>query len=543
MRRRIIAFVGAIVVVVAGAMVMVMRPAYAVMACTVDYKILREWSNGYWAELTLTNLGAPSTSWYLRFRIAGSGQIITMGNDQLPPGYRLGSGEMYPITILRPPEGETLPTGGSVTVRFGGQYRDENLEPVDYTFNELPCNVDLPSGSPPRSSPPPSTPAPGAMPPSVALTSPLVNDYHPAGATIPIRASATAAAGRRIERVEFRAGTTLLGVDTTAPYGWDWRGVQPTGGTRIYATAVDDAGDRATAEVRGIRVLSPPPPGTAPALKVSGDHIVTVERNPRAWRPRGIVRSTVAAACGVPVAWDGPVDDAAVRALRARGVNAVRMVLGDECWGLSEGDPVARRAHRVAYTDAAVAYAQRLLRSGITPILSVRPTTGLSATSLWLSMAERLGGDNAVVLDVTNPLAPPVGTTDPAIAWDCWQNGGPTCVELGFPPQGPQEVIRVLRIWGSFNVVLAGGLDAGNDLSRWLAHRPADPAGHNVGAAFVVHDRSACATPACFEATLLPLAAQVPVVATDVSAGATAPGFVPRTVAWLDRHGIGHLCR
>ena len=90
---------------------------------------------------------------------------------------------------------------------------------------------------------------------------------------------------------------------------------------------------------------------------------------------------------------------------------------------------------------------------------------------------------------------------------------------------------------------LAAGIDGGNDLRRWLEYRPADPDGRSVAAAWRVDDRSACATPACWRSTLLPVAAQVPLVATDVSAGSGAPTFVPRTVAWLDQHGIGHLRR
>ncbi|WP_158629879.1 cellulose binding domain-containing protein [Micromonospora chalcea] len=68
MRRRIFALATAAAVVVGGAMTMALRPAYAATACTVDYTITREWSSGFWAELTVTNLGAPVTDWWLRFR-------------------------------------------------------------------------------------------------------------------------------------------------------------------------------------------------------------------------------------------------------------------------------------------------------------------------------------------------------------------------------------------------------------------------------------------------------------------------------------------
>jgi hypothetical protein len=372
----------------------------------------------------------------------------------------------------------------------------------------------------------------------VALTSPLHNDIFAAPGTIPIRAGATASAGRRVDRVEFRERGTLLAVDTAAPYAFDWRGVPPKNGTRITATVYDSSGGTATAEVRGVRVLPPAAPGAAPPLKVSGSRIVTVERDSRAYRPRGIVRSAAEAACGSgPIAWDGPVDDAAVRALRARGVTAVRMELDDSCW---EG--LTAREDRNAYVTDAGVYADRLIRHGITPIVAVRMTAD-TGSGFWGAMAQRFGDDNAVVFDLTSALALAVGTTDPAVAWTCWRDGRPDCGAFSYPGMGVQERIRVLRSRGAFNVVVAGGLDGGNDVSRWLAYRPADPNGRNVAAAWRVGNRSACATPACWEATLLPLAAQVPVVATEVAADASAPAFVPRTVSWLDSHGIGHLRR
>ena len=115
------------------------------------------------------------------------------------------------------------------------------------------------------------------------------------------------------------------------------------------------------------------------------------------------------------------------------------------------------------------------------------------------------------------------GGTDPAAVWTCWRDGGPACLDAGLPNFGVQEQIRLLRVQGSFNLVLAAGVDGGNDLRRWLEYRPADPDGRSVAAAWRVDDRSACATPTCWQSTLLPVAAQVPLVATDVSAGPAAP--------------------
>ncbi|MFJ1538856.1 Ig-like domain-containing protein [Micromonospora chalcea] len=543
MRRRIFALATAAAVVVGGATTMVLRPAYAAAACTVDYTITREWSSGFWAELTVTNLGSPVTDWWLRFRQA-NGQTITMGLDRLPDGYTLGSGELYPMTMLRPPAGSTLPTGASVTVRFGGNYRGADPEPVDWVLSGQPCDGDVagPTGSsPPAAS---GSPLPSPLPggPSVALTSPLPNDFFAAPGVIPIRAEATAAPGRRIERVEFRERGTLLAVDTTAPYAFDWRGVPPNSGTRVTATAYDSSGTQATAEVRGVRVLPPQAPGAAPALKAFGNRILTVAAASRPYRPRGIIRSVAPGECAWgPIRWDGPVDDASVGALRARGVNAVRIVLSDACY-VYTGSPTDRQ-NRVGYLDEAARYVDRLVLAGITPIVSLRQSDILATRSFWRAAAEVFGDDNAVVFDISPYDFPAAGGTDPAAVWTCWRDGGSECVGAGLPNFGVQEQIRLLRVQGSFNLVLAAGIDGGNDLRRWLEYRPADPDGRSVAAAWRVDDRSACATPACWRSMLLPVAAQVPLVATDVSAGSGAPTFVLRTVTWLDQHGIGHLRR
>ncbi|MEH1127785.1 Ig-like domain-containing protein [Micromonospora sp. CPCC 206061] len=510
MRRRIIALAVSMTIVAAGALTMVLRPAYAATACTVEYKILREWSLGWTAEMTLTNLGPPATDWRLRWRLPAYSQRFVPDLEPLPPGYTIIAGTHTPNDpVLIPPAGHTLPTGGSVTVRWGGHHSGENPPPTNYSFNSQPCNTDGSTPSPTISSPPPGHPDP--TPPSVTMTSPQPDDFFAAPATIPIRVDATAAPGRHITRVEFKNRGVLLNVDTAPPYAFDWRGVPENGGTRISATAFDNTGAATAREAIGVRVIPPPAPGEARSLHVTGARIVTVERDPRPFRARGVARSTVEAGCPPSAGfWDGSVDDASVRALRARGVNTVRMVLSDACWPSSGHTAVQDRD---AYLAEVAAYARRLIRHGITPIVAPRATTAANLTSFWLHAARVFRDDNAVVFDLV------VGVLRPET----------------------QYLVDQIRRYGAFNVILVGGLDDSNDLSGWLAHRPTDRAGRSLAAAWQVDNNSACATPACWRTVLLPLAAQVPVVATDVSAGASASRFVPHTVDWLSRHGIGHV--
>lgn len=79
--------------------------------------------------------------------------------------------------------------------------------------------------------------------PEVTLTAPAEGAQLPAG-DITLTADATDSDGT-IATVEFYAGATLLGEDTTAPYSYTWTGAAD-GCYRITARALDDLGGEAT---------------------------------------------------------------------------------------------------------------------------------------------------------------------------------------------------------------------------------------------------------------------------------------------------------
>ncbi len=76
-----------------------------------------------------------------------------------------------------------------------------------------------------------------SVPPSVTITSPADGATLPTGDVI-IDAIATDSDGM-VDRVEFYAGTTYLGVDATSPYSFTWNGVSD-GCYTIIAKAIDD---------------------------------------------------------------------------------------------------------------------------------------------------------------------------------------------------------------------------------------------------------------------------------------------------------------
>ena len=106
----------------------------------------------------------------------------------------------------------------------------------------------------------PSAPAPTSpttttnKPPIVELTSPWNGVTYKAGATIVLAADA-ADSGGTVTKVDFYAGSTLVGSDTTRPYSVYWRNVK-AGVYTLKAVARDNGGLSTTSATRTVTVGS-----------------------------------------------------------------------------------------------------------------------------------------------------------------------------------------------------------------------------------------------------------------------------------------------
>jgi uncharacterized protein (DUF2141 family) len=87
------------------------------------------------------------------------------------------------------------------------------------------------------------TPA-SLVPPTVSLTSPANGATYTAPASIPLAANASDSDGT-VTQVQFFAGSTLLGTDTSSPYGLTWSSV-PAGSYTLTAVATDNDGQTTT---------------------------------------------------------------------------------------------------------------------------------------------------------------------------------------------------------------------------------------------------------------------------------------------------------
>ncbi|HZF16407.1 MAG TPA: TIGR03118 family protein [Steroidobacteraceae bacterium] len=108
---------------------------------------------------------------------------------------------------------------------------------------------------------------PDIVAPTVALTAPAAGNV-----TGTVAVSATAADDTGVTQVEFFAGTTSLGVDTTAPYSVDWNTTASANGVfSLTAVAKDAAGNTTTSAVVSVTVanVAPPPDVTPPTVALT----------------------------------------------------------------------------------------------------------------------------------------------------------------------------------------------------------------------------------------------------------------------------------
>ncbi|MFE3857948.1 cellulase family glycosylhydrolase [Streptomyces griseorubiginosus] len=306
-----------------------------------------------------------------------------------------------------------------------------------------------------------------------------------------------------------------------------------------------------------------PPPGpgdgTPPALRVSGNKLVDAGGTTR--RLLGVNRSGGEFMCvqgrGI---FDGPVDDASVKAIADWKANTVRIPLNEECWlGLANINPAYAGAN---YINAVKDLVAKVKTHGMTPVVELHWTygqyTGNSAgctdvhascqkpmpdmqytPSFWASVANTFKSDPTVVLDLFNEPYPDRATTTTTQAWQCWRDGG-SCPGIGYEVAGMQDLVDSVRGTGATNLILAGGITWSNDLSQWLTYKPTDPAG-NLAAAWHVYNFNACSNESCWNSTLAPVAAQVPLVAGEIGENTCSHGFIDQVMKWFDARGLSYL--
>jgi hypothetical protein len=517
-------------------------PADAAAGCQVTYTKTNEWNTGpgqggFGANLTVQNLGDPLTSWTLRFSFPASQQITLNGWGAT------WSQSGPDVTGTSLSWNGNLGTSASTQIGFNGTWSGSNPNPTSFSLNGVTCTG--------------STAPPGNQPPRVSITSPGPGATFNAPATITVNATATDPDGT-VARVDFSLGS-MTASDTAAPYSATFGNVA-AGTYAVSARATDNQGAIGVLDPFTVTVNGPSGGGSAPALRVSGNRIVTAAGTP--YRLLGVNRSGGEFACiqgnGM---WDGPMDQASITAIRSWKVRTVRVPLNEECW-LGTNSVPSTGASGATYQQNVRTYVNLLISNGITPLIEMHwnfgqyggagagcseaiarcqkpmPDAGL-APQFWTSVANTFKGNDAVVFDLFNEPFPDIPANNTTAGWTCFRDGG-TCPGIGYQVAGFQSLVNAVRATGATNIIMIGGLTWSNNIAQWLQFKPTDPL-NNLAAFAHVYNFNACISSSCWDSQWAPVAAQVPLTISEIGENDCNHSFVDQVMTWADSHNVGYL--
>ncbi|MBU2664109.1 cellulose binding domain-containing protein [Actinoplanes bogorensis] len=136
--------------VTGGVAVLTAAPASAAAGCRVGYAVSSSWPGGFGANVTITNLGDPLSSWTLVWTY-GNGQTVTQAwNTSLTQ-----SGST--VTARNVSWNGALATNGTASFGFNGSASGTNSVPTAFTLNGTACTGTITPTTPPATTPPPST--------------------------------------------------------------------------------------------------------------------------------------------------------------------------------------------------------------------------------------------------------------------------------------------------------------------------------------------------------------------------------------------------
>jgi endoglucanase len=274
---------------------------------------------------------------------------------------------------------------------------------------------------------------------------------------------------------------------------------------------------------------------------------------------------------------DDPADAAADAAsIAVWDANAVRIPLNEDCWLGLNGEPAYRPNSdtqgqaQAAYRQTIETYVADLNADGIYAILDLhwsapgsvvadgqRSMPDDHSAAFWTSVAGTFEGDRAVVFDVFNePFSPADDGSEYSaypVSWSCWLNGGCTVPDAAdgdapvsgqtYTAVGMQTLVNAIRASGATQPIMVGGLSYANDLSGWLANEPSDPDGQ-LAASLHVYEGESCDDVSCWDSTVAPVAAQVPVVTGEFDQDECPVGaddWDGTFMDWADQTGVSYL--
>jgi endoglucanase len=544
--RRILSGLAALALSAAGlgASALTATPANAATGCSVSYTVPSQWNTGFTANIVITNLGSPLTSWNLGYSYSGN-QTLQSGWN----GTWTQSGAN--VTVANASWNGSVATSGTVTIGANFNYSGTNTSPTTFTLNGVTCTGGVTG----------TTGSIVASPTTLSVTQGSTGTFG-----LSLSAALSANVAVTTTRTSGDSGLTVTGGGTLTFTSSNFATAQTvtvsadsssTGSATFTAAA---AGYPSAAITVTETSSGGGGGGAAPQLHVSGNKLLNASGQQVILR--GVDRSGTEYACvqGTGI-FDGEVDQAAVTAMLSWKVNAVRVPLNEACWN---AESYVNSAYAgTNYINAIKSYVSLLNSNGLVAILDLHwtdgtytgPSAGCSsaqatcqkpmpdaaqAIPFWTSVANTFKGNDAVIFDLFNePYASRADNNNSAEGWQCWATGSP-CTGISYPVAGMQQMINAVRGTGANNVIMLGGEEYANDLTGWLANEPTDP-DHNLVASWHSYNFNTCSSQSCWTSQIAPVIAQVPVIAGEIGENDCAGGYITPLTTWLDSQNTSYL--
>src|SRR3984885_2269977 len=517
----------------------------ATTGCSVSYTVPSQWNTGFTANIVITNLGSPLTSWNLGYGYSGNQSLQSGWN-----GTWTQSGAN--VTVANASWNGSVATNGTVTIGANFNYSGTNTSPTTFTLNGATCTGGVTG----------TTGSIVASPTTLSVTQGSTGTFG-----LSLSAAPSANVAVTTTRTSGDSGLTVTGGGTltftpsnfataqTVTVGADSSG---TGNATFTAAAAGYPSVAIT--VTETSSGGGGGGGAAPQLHVSGNKLLNASGQQVILR--GVDRSGTEYACvqGTGI-FDGEVDQAAVTAMLSWKVNAVRVPLNEASRNAEKFEAAA--AAGANFINAIKSYVSLLNSNGLVAILDLHwtdgtytgPSAGCSsaqatcqkpmpdaaqAIPFWSSVATTFKGNDAVIFDLFNePYASRADNNNSAEGWQCWATGSP-CTGISYPVAGMQQMINAVRGAGANNVIMLGGEEYANDLTGWLANEPTDP-DHNLVASWHSYNFNTCNSQSCWTSQIAPVIAQVPVIAGEIGENDCAGGYITPLTTWLDSQNTSYL--
>jgi hypothetical protein len=231
------------------------------------------------------------------------------------------------------------------------------------------------------------------------------------------------------------------------------------------------------------------------------------------WGPPPIVAS--------PAGGPSPLTQDSLTAMKAWGIDTVRIPLNEDCWlgingvdasvgGTNYQTPIANAVSLITRTNGMYAILDlHITAPGTMQALNQQPMADLDhSVTFWQQVAAAYKDNGSVIFDLFNE--PVLDGSD--AGFQCWKNGSTAassgdCPTVPFAVAGMQTLVTAVRQAGANNLLMLGGTGYSSHLGLWPKYVPTDMLSPpNIAASWHAYDdQGGCTTdPATSLAALCP---------------------------------------